>query len=105
MNDGQYTPRMLTGTGTIPSESELPEVTDLLQSYARTDVITSATAGSSTSTGSYIVRATNFDGRPVTLKRKMKKTSAPAVRSFQRVFLTSYNKVVARRRKVHYRSK
>ncbi|EPS95187.1 hypothetical protein FOMPIDRAFT_1062862 [Fomitopsis schrenkii] len=55
--------------------SELPEVTDLLRPFARTDTITSAIASPSTSTDSYSIYATNFDGQPVELKRKLKKTS------------------------------
>lgn len=81
-------PLMRLLTTCIPcQESELPEVTDLLRPYVQAN-ITASIASPSTSTASYIVRAVNYDGRPVILKRKVKKTSTASVCFLLRFDLT-----------------
>lgn len=95
--------RMASHKLTCEQGSELPEVTDLLRPFARTDTITSAIASPSTSTDSYSIYATNFDGQPVELKRKLKKTStASSVWLFLHFDMTHANTFLAPRRKLYH---
>ncbi|KZT71388.1 P-loop containing nucleoside triphosphate hydrolase protein [Daedalea quercina L-15889] len=68
----------LPPTNSTSQESELPEVTELLRPYARADTSTSSTTISNFASTSYIVRASNFDGKPVMLKRRPRRAASSA---------------------------
>ncbi|TFY61904.1 hypothetical protein EVJ58_g4212 [Rhodofomes roseus] len=67
-------PMEIDGSGT--HDSELPEVTEILRPYARTEssILAAASSSFSSASTSYIVRASNFDGKSVLLKRRPRRT-------------------------------